>query len=165
MELLDLVFGAALLAMLGMMAVIDFRSLVIPDRLNLGLAGLGLTYQALSLKAVPVLPILSAAGVFAGFWLVRAAYRHFRGVAGLGFGDVKLAGVSAVWFSPWNLPFFLFAACFSALIFVVFLSLRNGRLDRSARIPFGPFIGVGLMATWTLERWGYPILMPDGGGY
>ena len=165
MEPIDILFGAVLLAIVVAMAAIDIRTLVIPDRLNLGLAGAGLAYQAASLKAVPVVSIISASLVFCGFWLVRIGYRHVRGAVGLGFGDVKLAGASATWFSVWNLPLFLLAACFSALVFVVFFAIRSGRLDAEARIPFGPFIGVGLMTTWILEQSGYSTFIPDGGGY
>lgn len=164
MSSLDMAFGAALVLILVPIAVADFRTMIIPDWLNLSLAGAGLLYQGLSRETFPLAAIVFAAVMLAGFWLVRLGYRSLRGRAGLGLGDVKMAGASATWFSPWNAPLFLMAACFSALIFVLFSAVFRGRVDGVGRIPFGPFVGFGLLATWVLERSGYPTFIP-GGGY
>ena len=163
MSAINITFGIALITILAAMAVADFRTMLIPDRLNIVLAGLGLLYQFALIKSLPVTAILFSAVVFASFWLIRTGYQHFRGAAGLGLGDVKMAGGSALWFSPWNLPIFLFAACFSALIFVVLSAHRSGGLDRAAKIPFGPFLGIGLAVTWVLEQSGFTTFIPNGG--
>lgn len=122
MATVDIVFGTALLAMLAAIAVIDFRTMAIPDWLNIGLAG-----------------------------------------SGLGYGDVKMAGASALWFSPWNLPLFLMASSVSALVFVLAAQARGGGFQVSAKIPFGPFLGVGLAMTWLLERSQFATFVPNGG--
>ncbi len=163
MSAIDITFGVALFATLAATAVADFRTTLIPDKLNIVLAGLGLLYQSALIKSLPVTAILFSAAMFAFFWLIRTGYQHFRGAAGLGLGDVKMAGGSALWFSPWNLPIFLLAACFSALIFVVLSAHRGGGLDRAAKIPFGPFLGIGLAVTWVLERSGFTTFIPNGG--
>ena len=160
---IDLVFGVALFAVLAAMAIADFRTMLIPDKLNIALAGLGLAYQSVVIKSPPVTAIFFSIVVFVLFWLVRIGYRQLRGAAGLGLGDVKMAGASALWISPWNLPIFLLIACFSALLFVLLSACRGGGLDRQARIPFGPFVGLGLAVTWILERTDIPTLIPIGG--
>ena len=83
---------------------------------------------------------------------------------GLGLGDVKMAGAAALWFSPWNLPLFLFVACASALGYIAVRALAKGRLDRAERVAFGPFLGVGLWVTFILERSGFATFIPDPAG-
>lgn len=163
MSAFDITFGVVLITILATMAVADFRTMLIPDELNIALAGLGLVYQFVLTKTLPVTAILFSVMMFASFWLIRTGYQHFRGATGLGLGDVKMAGGSAMWFSPWNLPIFLLAACFSALFFVVLSALRSGGLDRAAKIPFGPFLGIGLAVTWVLERFEFTTFIPSGG--
>ena len=163
MTTVDIVFGTALLAMLAAIAVIDVRTMAIPDWLNIGLAGSGLGYQAVASKAFPLGALAFAILVFASFWLVRYGYQRLRGVVGLGYGDVKMAGASALWFSPWNLPLFLMASSVSALVFVLAAQARGGGFQVSAKIPFGPFLGVGLAMTWLLERSQFATFVPNGG--
>jgi len=161
--LTSLAFGGALLAVLVAIAMVDFRSLTIPDALNALLAALGLASAWLSAGAFPLAATVFAACLLAGFWLVRATFRLARGVTGLGLGDVKMAGAAGFWFSPWNVPAFLFFSAISALLFVAASRSVTGRLDREARVPFGPFLGFGLFATWLLERSGLPTFIPEGG--
>ncbi len=89
-------------------------------------------------------------------------FRHLRGTAGLGLGDVKMAGAAALWVAPWNLPLLLMLACLAALLAVAIVILSGRRLDRLTRIPFGPFIGLGLVVVWTLEASDVPTLVPVG---
>jgi prepilin signal peptidase PulO-like enzyme (type II secretory pathway) len=161
-SLADPVFGTALLALLAAIAVVDFDRQLIPDPLNLLLAGLGLAYQAASGRGPSVAAVAWAAVLVVALWGLRAGYRRCRGVVGLGLGDVKMAGASALWISPWNLPILLIAACLSALLFVALRALAGEPAGRRTRIPFGPFIGAGLMLTWLLEISGLPTLVPDG---
>lgn len=160
---LDLVFAPALLAVVGAIAVADWRTMRIPDPLNLALALLGLAYQWLALQAFPAAAVLFALLVLGGFWLVRAGYRLLRGTAGLGLGDAKMAGAAALWFSPWNLALFLFVASFSALVYVAVSPALRGRAESRSRIPFGPFIGIALLAVWAIERTNLPTFVPSRG--
>jgi len=162
MPLIDITFGIVLFLILGAMAITDLRTMLIPDKLNIALFGLGFAYQSVIMKSLPVTAIVVSVTVFASFWLIRTGYQRFRGATGLGLGDVKMAGGSAMWISAWNLPIFLLVACICALIFVVLSALRSGGLDRAAKIPFGPFLGVGLAVTWVLERSGAPTFIPNG---
>ena len=163
MTWLDFAFAAALVAILAWIAIVDFRDLIIPDALNIALAAVGLAYAALDQRAFPGGQVAFALLTLAGFWLVRAGFQRFRGVAGLGLGDVKMAGAAAFWFSPWNAPLFLFATAFSALVFVASKSLTMRRVDKHSRIPFGPFLGFGLFVTWALERSAWQTFIPDRG--
>ena len=159
---IELAFTVTLFAVLAAIAVVDSRTLRIPDGLNLCLAGLGIAYQASATRGFPFRAVAFATIVFVAFWAVGAGYRHLRGVSGLGFGDVKMAAASALWFDPWNLAIFVLVASLSALVFVAVAAARSGGLQGAARIPFGPFLAVGLAATWLLERSGFATFAPDG---
>lgn len=160
---LDIAFGAALVVLLAAIAVVDLRRLIIPDALTAALAALGLAWAWLQLGAAPWLQIGFAVLLLGLFWLMRAAYLHLRKVVALGLGDVKMAGAAALWFSPWNLPLFLFLTAISALLYVAIHASVTGALDRRARVPFGPFLGLGLLATWLIERSDLATFIPDRG--
>lgn len=147
-----LFFGIALSAILAAIVWIDFRRLVIPDALNLALAATGLVYQASVSPDFFWVQAAVGAAVLILFWLIRRAHTAGTRRIGLGLGDVKMAGASAIWLSPWNLPLFVFAASFSALIFAVGRHLLRKDLTAATRQPFGPFLSAGLFLTWLGEQ-------------
>jgi prepilin signal peptidase PulO-like enzyme (type II secretory pathway) len=156
-------FGGLLLAVVAAIAVVDFARMVIPDGLNMALGGLGLAWQAASLAAVPAAGVAAAAGVYIALRMLAAGFRRWRGVAGLGGGDIKMAAAAATWISPWNLPLLFILACLAALGVVAAQALAGHPVGRTTRVPFGPFIGLGLVLTWGLETSGLPTLAPGGG--
>ncbi len=158
----DIGFGLVMAVTLAFIAVSDFRRHIIPDALNGLLAGTGFAYQAWTLMRLPFGSVLFAILVFAGFWMVRLVYEQLRQSVGLGLGDVKMAAAAALWFDPWNLPLFMIITCCSALVFVLVLTIRSGRLEMAQRIPFGPFLGSGLFFTWLLERSSVATFIPAG---
>lgn len=163
MSWVDLAFGTALLLVLASIARIDLESLTIPDGLNALLAALGLAWSWIDTGSFPFAAVLFGVAMLSAMWLVRIGFRLARGIDGLGLGDVKMAGAAALWYSPWNAPAFLFFSAISALLFLAARRSVTGRLDTNARVPFGPFLGVGLFATWLLERSGLPSFIPQGG--
>ncbi|MFK0693150.1 prepilin peptidase [Mesorhizobium sp. IMUNJ 23033] len=142
----------ALLAILSGISIADFPRQIIPDPLNLALAGVGLAYQmATQADGLPQ-QILFAAMTFAAVWLVRRCHFVMTGRIGLGLGDVKMLAAAACWVSPLLLPVLLFIASASALLFVGGRVVATGPAAAQARIPFGPFIALGLCCTWALEQ-------------
>lgn len=135
--------AAAALAALGYsllaLSLVDLRVQRIPDRLTsivlLACAALALGAGALDHLLTN---LIWAAGCFAALTLVRAVFRAFSGEDGLGFGDVKLLSVLAVWLGPLA-PYALIGACLLALL------VRVARRDLVGRAPFGPWIA---LAAW-----------------
>ena len=128
-------------------AWIDLRRRIIPDGLNLALlvSGLGIAaWQAPDLASV-LLRAGEAAVAFALFWGVRALHARLRGQIGLGLGDVKFLAAATAWTGLAGLPLLILVASLSALLVVV---LR--RLDAATRLPFGPFLALGLHAALIL---------------
>ncbi|MCV3243114.1 prepilin peptidase [Mesorhizobium sp. ZC-5] len=146
-----LLFGIVLAAILGAIAWIDFHKMIVPDVLSALLAAGGLAYQWAIFPETLWLQALSGLVVFAAFWLIRRVHAVLTGRIGLGLGDVKMAGASAIWISPWNLPLFVFVASFCGLVFAIGRYMLNGR-PAAARQPFGPFLAAGLFLTWIGEQ-------------
>ena len=72
-------------------------------------------------------------------WAIGAAYGLLRHAEGLGGGDIKLAGALGAWLGFAKIPFFLLGAFASGVVVMgLFLALSRG--ERSAPLPFGPFL-------------------------
>lgn len=152
--------GTLLLLIVAGICYTDFRSYLIPNWLNGLLFGSGLLFRIDQGLHSALSAIAFAAAVLVGFWLARLVHSRATGMVGLGLGDAKLGGASAVWFSPWNLPLFLFTASASALIY---FGMRHGfshKDIRTLRIPFGPFLGLSLVVTWCAERCDFFNMVP-----
>ncbi len=149
------------------LTVIDVRHHLLPNRIvfpSYGVAGGLLLGAAASLVlsgvqgatpdggaglfGVPGLRILAGGAVLWLFYfLLRAAYPP-----GMGFGDVKLAGVLGMYLGFLGWPH-VFAGTFAAFLFgglwsLGLLAVRRGSLKSS--IPFGPFMLAGTAAAMVL---------------
>jgi leader peptidase (prepilin peptidase)/N-methyltransferase len=132
-QILDMFIAASfgLLCLLSAtLAWIDIRHGIIPDWLNLAIAGLGLS-TALSIDGPS--PALQAAfegaAIGAIFWLLRRLYFTFRKVQGLGLGDVKFLAAAGIWVGVAGLPVLLLVATLTALICAGLLQLAGRPLS------------------------------------
>ena len=131
---------AAFLFLSTLLAIawIDWEHMIIPDELSLGVTVLGLGLAATVLPLGFVRALLGAV-VGAGFiQLVAVAYRKLRGVEGMGFGDVKLAGMIGAFLGPVHVLLTIFLAAFLGSIFGAFLMARGG--NRRTMVAFGTFL-------------------------
>jgi leader peptidase (prepilin peptidase) / N-methyltransferase len=133
------------------LALIDLDHQRLPNALTLPsyVVGIVLLGGAALLRHEPgdlVRALIGMAVLYAIYFLLVLAYP-----AGMGFGDVKLAGVLglylaylgwAEWFVGWLLGFFL-----GGFFGVAVLALRRG--SRKTKVPYGPFMIAGaLLAVW-----------------
>jgi leader peptidase (prepilin peptidase) / N-methyltransferase len=135
------------------LAWIDIRYGIIPDWLNLAIAGLGLS------KAVMIggpLAGLEAgcegAAIGAVFWLLRRLYFAFREVQGLGLGDVKFLAAAGVWSGVDGLPMLLLVAALAALACAGAMQLAGRQLTGQTSLSFGPFLAIGLLFTLGIQQ-------------
>ena len=157
--ILTVSFGLFLLAIIAAVIFFDVAKLRIPDSLNVLLFMGGLA-QALMLalsdgRSIHVaIGYAFAASVVCGalFWIVRLLYYRLRGHIGLGLGDGKMAAALAPWVHPANISLVILAACRTGLIYVLFARGREHFVVRGGRIPFGVFLGLGLIVIWATER-------------
>ena len=148
--------GAGLaLAMLAI-AVIDWRSFIIPDWLNAVGGSLALMHAAaqepeamLQAVAVAALRGIMLALVFLA---LRYGYARYRGRQGLGLGDVKLAFVAGAWLDVFMVPVAIQLAVFAALsAYLVRHLVMRQSLSATTRMPFGLFFAPAIWVSWLLE--------------
>jgi leader peptidase (prepilin peptidase)/N-methyltransferase len=143
--LLVCLLGWTLLAL----AVIDLRTMLLPDLLTLPVLGLGLFVAAADGQLSESL--IGAALGFAVFALIAAVYRRWRGRDGLGLGDAKLLGAAGAWVGWTGLPSIVLIASLAALVVAMPMVIRvAGRRDQR-EIAFGPYLAG---ATWITVLYG-----------
>lgn len=102
------------------------------------------TASGLSADAGPMIgALLGLAGLWAFYWLLWFIYP-----AGMGWGDVKLAGLLGLYLG-WEGTGSVVSATFLASLLSASLGLvliLLGRATRKSRIPFGPFMIAGALA-------------------
>lgn len=141
-------FGCWLLATVLIMAVVDYREMILPDRLNALLAVGGIGQAILIGQPHLTDAVLGAMFGFLVLSAIAALFRRVRGIDGLGFGDQKFSAAAGLWIG-WEAiaPMLLIASC-SALAFLIIRSAGGSKFDRLARVPFGPFLGLGTVVCW-----------------
>ena len=137
-------FGFVLFVVLLALAVIDFRTLILPDILTFPLTGVGLlfAYWQNALLGGAIGAVLG----YIGLASLELAYKKFRAVDGLGRGDAKLLAAGGAWCGWYGLAFILLIASASGLVHALMLAKRGATL--SNKLPFGPHLALGIFLTW-----------------
>jgi leader peptidase (prepilin peptidase)/N-methyltransferase len=131
--LLDLPFAAMLIAV----ADIDLEHRIVPNRI---LAPMAVWAVAASALVRPgELPELLIAGAAAFTFLLLAALAY---PAGMGMGDVKLAGVMGLYLGLAVAPGMLIAFLTGSIVGIAVM-LRHGAGARKRGVPFAPFLALG----------------------
>ncbi len=138
----------------AVLAWIDIRHGIIPDWLNLTIAGVGL------LRAVIVdgplagsNAVCEGAAIGAIFWLLRRLYFAFRKIQGLGLGDVKFLAAAGIWVGVAGLPVLLLVAALTALACAAVMQLTGRQLTAQTSMSFGPFLAIGLLISSGLQQY------------
>jgi leader peptidase (prepilin peptidase)/N-methyltransferase len=129
----ELPFAAALIAI----AAIDLEHRIVPNRIVLPAAVFALLAGAVvRFGDLPEL-LIAGAGAFAFLLLAALAYP-----AGMGMGDVKLAGVMGLFLGLSVVPALFLAFLLGALVGVGMI-LSQGPSARKKGVPFAPFLAAG----------------------
>jgi leader peptidase (prepilin peptidase) / N-methyltransferase len=131
--LIELPFAAMLIAV----ADIDFEHRIVPNRILLPLAVWGV--GATAVVRPDALPEALIAGAAAFTALLAAALIH---PAGMGMGDVKLAGVMGLYLGAAVIPALLGAFLLGSVVGVAIIA-RHGAAGRKKGVPFAPFLALG----------------------
>lgn len=131
------VFLATLLAI----ACIDWDHRIIPDELSIGVTLLGLVFAATVMPQGLLRALLGAAAGAGFLWAVAALYKKTRGVEGMGFGDVKMAGMIGAFLGPVQVLLAIFVASFLGSLWGMVLLARGG--GRRTMVAFGTFLAAG----------------------
>ena len=136
----DLVMELPFVSMLVAVAAIDLERHIIPNRILLPVA----IWAVLAAPFVRTddLAELALAGAGAFLFLLIAALVY---PAGMGMGDVKLAGVMGLYLGLSIIPAMLIAFLAGSLVGIGMMLVR-GVAARKTGIPFGPFLALGALA-------------------
>jgi leader peptidase (prepilin peptidase) / N-methyltransferase len=147
----------ALLCLLcAILAWIDIRDGIIPDWLNLAIAGLGLVKIMLTVDLSAALEAIGEGIAIGGvFWLLRRLYFAVRGIQGLGLGDVKFLGAAGVWVGVAGIPPVLLVATMTALACAGVMQISGRALTAQTSLSFGPFLAAGLLLTSGFQQYGF----------
>jgi leader peptidase (prepilin peptidase) / N-methyltransferase len=133
----DLAVWLPFAAMLIAVAGIDLDHRIIPNKILLPAAIWGLA-ATIAFRPDNVDDALIAGGAAFAFLLLAAlAYP-----AGMGMGDVKLAGVMGIYLGSAVAPAMLVAFLAGSIVGLAIIA-REGRDARKKGIPFGPFLALG----------------------
>jgi leader peptidase (prepilin peptidase)/N-methyltransferase len=131
--LLELPFAAVLIAV----AAIDLEHRIIPNKIVLPAAIWAVAaWAAVDLEMLPE-ALAAGAGAFAFLLVAALAYP-----AGMGMGDVKLAGVMGLYLGLAVIPSLLVAFLAGSVVGIAIVA-REGAEARKKGVPFGPFLALG----------------------
>lgn len=133
------------LSLMSVVAVIDWRYLVIPDELvAIGLVIGALVNAATGVSAILV-GLLSSAGAFVTLSTVRLIGNAMLKQESMGFGDVKLGAVVGLFLGFQGFMVALWSAAVVGLLLVAVYSSRNQFAWNEhipGRLPFGSFLAL-----------------------
>jgi leader peptidase (prepilin peptidase)/N-methyltransferase len=135
------VVAMALATTLLVLSLIDLDHHLLPDVITRPGIAIGLAASLLPGPPSPLAAALGAAGGYAAFWAVAAAYRRTRGIEGLGQGDWKMTAMIGA-FLGWDqmlLAVFI-ASVAGTLVGLGLIALR--RANGKYALPLGTFLGL-----------------------
>jgi leader peptidase (prepilin peptidase)/N-methyltransferase len=130
---LELPFVACLIALAG----IDFDHRLLPNKIVYPMAAYGLVATLLVERGDLVEHLIAGAGAFTFLLIVALIYP-----AGMGMGDVKLAGAMGLFLGLSIVPGML-VAFLSGTIVGLAIMVREGVSARKKAVPFGVFLALG----------------------
>src|SRR4051794_14370680 len=133
----DLALGLPFAAMLIAVANIDLEHRIVPNKILLPMAVWGVGATALVRPEFLPEALIAGAAAFTALLLAALAYP-----AGMGMGDVKLAGVMGLYLGASVAPALLAAFLLGSVVGVAMMA-RHGARARKQGVPFAPFMALG----------------------
>jgi leader peptidase (prepilin peptidase) / N-methyltransferase len=139
----ELAFGLAFVTVLVAVTVTDLQRRVIPNRILLAGAVLGVAILGPTDPGSLPGRAMAAAGAGGSLLLGAVARRD-----GMGMGDVKLAALMGLYLGPAVLPALVVGFGAGALAGLAIIA-REGRPGRRRALPFAPFLALGgIVGLW-----------------
>ncbi len=148
LSLIQLSFLALFGSLLYTLAMIDWKTFLLPDSLVFLLLWAGLIASVRNL--IPVSPrdsVMGAVFVWGFTWLMAQGYRWITGREGFGHGDIKLFAACAVWLGNGHIAALMLGSAVLGIVFFMLRWLKPRKGDDSNTgamnyLPFGPAIAV-----------------------
>jgi leader peptidase (prepilin peptidase)/N-methyltransferase len=133
----EVALGLVFVTTLATITLTDLERRVIPNRVLVVAAVLGVAIAAIGDPASLPERAIATAAAGGGLFLVVLAYPR-----GMGLGDVKLAAVMGLYLGR-NVAPAILVALLAGSVVGLFLIARHGAAARKRAIPFGPFLAFG----------------------
>ncbi len=135
-------FTIMFLCIMVVLAIIDFKHMILPDELTIGGGVLFLIYSFFNPLITYKDAFISAFGSALVFTLLYFFYLKVRKIEGLGFGDVKMMILLGAFLGVNKLLIALLLASLSGVIIGFIFIIFKGK-DLKTKLPFGTFLGLG----------------------
>jgi leader peptidase (prepilin peptidase)/N-methyltransferase len=144
----DILCGLILFVILLALSITDLRRGILPNELNFLFGLFGIFQSVIIGRPAPLDALLGSLACTAVLLGIAAEFRRTRGIDGLGAGDLKFGMAAGLCIGWQSVPWMLLVASALALAFVLVRTIWRQRLDRFERTAFGPFLSVGVLASW-----------------
>ncbi|MEA2292804.1 MAG: leader peptidase (prepilin peptidase) / N-methyltransferase [Solirubrobacteraceae bacterium] len=134
----DIWIGFAFVLLLVPITFIDLDHRIIPNKLTLLGAAVGIVLVAVFKTDDLAEHLIAAVAAFLFLFVAAIAYP-----AGMGMGDVKLAGVMGIFLGRSVAPAMLIALLSGTIVGVAIIARKGAAEGRKTAVPFGPFLALG----------------------
>jgi leader peptidase (prepilin peptidase)/N-methyltransferase len=134
----DAWLGLVLVLLLVPITLIDLDYQIIPNKLTL-IGAVAAVALVLATRSSDLTEHLIAAAAAGGFLLVAALVYP----AGMGMGDVKLAGMLGLFLGRAVGPAMMCALFTGSVVGIAIMVVKGAKEGRKTRLPFGPWLAVG----------------------
>ncbi len=124
------------------LAMIDFKTTLLPDNITLPLLWLGIIANYFNLFCSLDDSVLGAIFGYLSLWSVFQVFKLITGKEGMGFGDFKLLALLGAWLGWQYLIAIILISSVVGSIIGVFLILTKV-LGKGVPTPFGPYLALG----------------------
>ncbi len=126
------------------LAVIDFKTTLLPDNITLPFLWLGILVNYFDLFCSLEDSVLGAMIGYLSLWLIFHGFKLITGKEGMGYGDFKLLALLGAWLG-WQflLPIILISSIVGSVIGITLIITKL--LPRDMPSPFGPYLALGGM--------------------
>lgn len=137
------------------LALIDYDTTLLPDKLTLPLLWAGILLSAFGISPVPLIDaVMGAVAGYLILWGVFWLFKLLTGKEGMGYGDFKLLGALGAWLGWQFLPIVILLSSVVGLV-VGGTLIATKAINRNQGIPFGPYLAA---AGWISLIWGSTIM-------
>ena len=151
--------SALLAGTMGAITIEDMRSMRVPNAWILPAAIGGFVAVAVEAGATDFSPLIAVGHsvvslILCGgvFYVLREAYFRWRGVEGLGLGDVKLAATGGIWLGWEIFPAVVTLSAVGAILWIAAVVTLRRSWPRDRRIPFAAFLAPAIWICWIYSQ-------------
>lgn len=119
---------------------IDLKHMYLPDIMTLTGLVLALLISFIHPEKSFVASFLGALVGGGIFWLIASSYKKWRGIDGMGGGDIKLLAWLGALFGVSAIPSIMLFSSISGSLVGAYFILFQGKDSKTLAIPFGPFL-------------------------